>query len=218
MSNTPSAPCGGAGFSGRRARATFRRQRPCCIIAAPGFFFSRETNQPRGFLFFNGIPRLDAVGFFAPDEPGPPDQWRTQCYADEFTNESRDEYSPGGRPGYRGHKLRKKMQNPSGGPGGRRMWRLNRRTMRLNPAHTRKAGRGFLRRSTTKPWCGRAAWPPQGQRARNRGRNQTDGSNRQFRFCWTEFPGQFVVFPIPVSDVREIERKRNFEGGGKPRH
>ncbi len=93
------------------------------------------------------------------------------------------------------------------------MWRLNRRTMRPNPAHTRKAGRGFLRRSTVKPWG-----DPQGQRARNRGRNQTEGSNRKFRTGWAEFPRQLVVFPIAVCYVGEVQRKQNFEGGGKPRH
>lgn len=114
--------------------------------------------------------------------------------------------------------MRKKTRNPNGGPlGGRRMWRLNRRTMRHNPAHTRKAGRGFLRRSTVEPWGAVRRGRPR-QRARNRGRNQTEGSNRQFRFCWAEFTGQFVVFPIAVCYIGEVEWEQNFEGCGKPRH
>ena len=47
MSNMPSAPCGGAGFSGRRAARDLPTSPPC----RAGVLFSRETNPAPGFSF-----------------------------------------------------------------------------------------------------------------------------------------------------------------------
>ena len=59
MSNTPSASCGGAGFSGRRAARDLSTSPP----RSAGIFLFPE-NEPGPGVFFSGIPRLDVVGFF----------------------------------------------------------------------------------------------------------------------------------------------------------
>ena len=210
--NQPSEPCGGAGVSCRRAASdlpAFPPERPA------GFSFPGTEPSAVGFSGAVGfdVRRVLVFRITRRIDPGT----RTLCARDVIADGG-VAIRHGGRPGYSGHKFKERAEdeknaNPCGGPGGRRMWRLNRQTRPHNPGPAREVGRGFLRRATVKPWGG-----PQGQRGRNRGRNHTEGSNRQFRSGWAEFPGQFVVFPIPVSDVREIERKRNFESGGKPRH
>lgn len=108
--DTPSAPCGGAGFSGRRAARDPRRHRRARVFLFP-------ENEPGPGVFFSsaGFPGGMPWGFPRGTNPAASEQRRTQYYADEFTNGSRDEYSPGGRPGYKGHRLNERKQiNGSG--------------------------------------------------------------------------------------------------------
>jgi hypothetical protein len=81
--------------------------------------------------------------------------------------------------------------------------------MRHNPAHTRKAGRGFLRRSTVEPWGAVRRGRPR-QRARNRGRNQNEDSNRKLGWPQVILPRQFISIPKLMGDVRVADGGNKF--------